>query len=349
MPSFFIAKISSNNFILLVINVGISIKTRLMSKRKRILIVFACFFLAVCAFQNFQSVTANADIVEEKVYIGGFPVAMVLKVDGLIVEKDSSCLQKGDVLRSINGVRVSYAHEIANLLKNYSEDSVDIEFLRKSKKIMAKFRLEKDCSSPTMGISVREEVSGIGMITYYKKNGEFVALGHKISDSCCGDFPMVSGKVFECEIIGVKKSEKGMPGEIRGIVKGNAIGEIYKNTSYGVSGTFYKIGEGEEIVLAGRNEILPGKAMVTTSLRERKIEFKAEIIKPMGQFIKSSKGMIVRVVDKNLLCETGGILQGMSGSPIVQNGKLVGAVTHVFVNDPSKGYGIYAEWMNCIL
>ena len=320
-----------------------------MSKRKRILIVFVCFFLAICSLQNFQSVAANADIIEEKVYIGGFPVAMVLKVDGLIVEKDSNCLQKGDILQAINGVKVLYAYEIASVIKECKQNTVEIEFLRKSKKITAEFKLEENCATPNMGISVKEEVSGIGMITYYKKSGEFVALGHRISDVCCGDFPIYSGKVFDCEIIGIKKSEKGIPGEIRGVVKGNAIGEIYKNTSYGVSGVFYQIDAGKEIALAGRNEILPGKAMVTTSLRERKIEFKAEIIKPMGQFIKSSKGMVVRVVDKNLLCETGGILQGMSGSPIVQNGKLVGAVTHVFINDPSKGYGIYAEWMNCIL
>ncbi len=312
------------------------------------MIIVVAFIAAILNF-NQTSLAVSADLIEEKVYIGGFPVAMVLKVDGLIVEKDGDSLHKGDIIRSIDGKKVTYASDITQILKDYKNDRIVVEFLRKSKNATTEINVLNSGKESSLGISVREDVSGIGMVTYVKQSGEFVALGHKITDSSCGDFPFISGKIFECEIIGLRKSSKGTPGEIRGVIKGNSIGEIYKNTPYGVSGRLYRLPETEKVALLGRNCVLPGRAEIYSTLKDEIHPYKGEIIKPMGQIVKSDKGMVIRVTDKELLSAAGGILQGMSGSPIVQNGKIVGAVTHVFINDPQKGYGIYAEWMNCLI
>ena len=185
-----------------------------------------------------------------------------------------------------------------------------------------------------LGAWVRESTAGIGTLTFYTMSSmRFGALGHAVTDPDAGTMIEAKrGELSVASIVGVTHGEQGLPGEVRGTFSAvsRRLGEIDRNTRYGVFGEMY--------------------APLTSALYPEGValaypEYECEIIKLFEQSTSDGKGMVVKVTDKRLLEHTGGIVQGMSGSPILQNGKLVGAVTHVFINDPTKGYGIYAYWM----
>ena len=158
--------------------------------------------------------------------------------------------------------------------------------------------------------------------------------------------PCVTGAAFACNILGCNKGVRGRAGELKGAFAGSVpIGTLYKNCKSGVYGKFGQFTRGEHVEVAGRKSVAPGKATILATVGDKTEEYGIEIIKANAQNTVSDKSLILRVTDKRLLSLTGGIVQGMSGSPILQNGKLIGAVTHVFVSDPTKGYGIYADWM----
>ena len=200
---------------------------------------------------------------------------------------------------------------------------------------------------------VRDHASGIGTLTYINSKNRFGALGHPICDSDTKSvISLKDGQLYNCSVLGVNKGSSGAPGELKGLfMQGkNTQGVIEKNNNYGVFGTIYNdsnfLKKYKEIEIGSRISVKPGKAKIKCCLDGNNVEeFDIEIIKTNYQNYSNGKSMVIRVTDKNLISRTGGIVQGMSGSPIIQNGKLVGAVTHVFVNDPTKGYGIYAEWM----
>ena len=181
----------------------------------------------------------------------------------------------------------------------------------------------------------------------------FGALGHAVTDPDAGTMIEAKrGELSEASIVGVTHGEQGFPGEVRGTFSAvsKRLGAIDRNTRYGVFGEMYAPLTSalypEGVALAYPDEVETGKATLLTSLEDGvTTEYECEIIKLFEQSTSDGKGMVVKVTDKRLLEHTGGIVQGMSGSPILQNGKLVGAVTHVFINDPTKGYGIYAYWM----
>jgi stage IV sporulation protein B len=190
-------------------------------------------------------------------------------------------------------------------------------------------------------------------LTYVEcENLRFGALGHPITDYETGAIiPAKSGKIFTCSVVGLNKGEKGSPGEIKGVfMQGqNSKGTVDNNTQFGVFGT---ITEKEKIIdtnkvadVGSRLTMKPGKATLISSISGVSEEYEIEIIKANYQPSSSDKSFVFRVTDARLLELTGGIIQGMSGSPILQNGKIVGAVTHVFVSDPTKGYGVYVDWM----
>ena len=174
----------------------------------------------------------------------------------------------------------------------------------------------------------------------------------KITDYETGAFvPAKSGKVYPCNVVGLEKGEKGSPGEIKGVfMQGKSQkGTIEKNTEFGVFGNITDkskiIDLNKTAEVASRLTMKPGKATLISSISGVSEEYEIEIIKANYQPSSSDKSFVFRVTDKRLLNLTGGIIQGMSGSPIMQNGKVVGAVTHVFVSDPTKGYGVYIDWM----
>ncbi|MBQ9914552.1 MAG: SpoIVB peptidase, partial [Clostridia bacterium] len=176
------------------------------------------------------------------------------------------------------------------------------------------------------------------------------ALGHPITDTDTGTLmPVSGGSLLEAEIFDIDKGEKGEPGQLKGVFQSgkSALGTVSRNTDHGIFGTLYEpVQKAPVYPVASRGQVEEGPAVIYVNLSKNKVEeFDIEIKRNMGYLGGRGKDMVIHVTDPDLLSRTGGIVQGMSGSPIVQNGKLIGAVTHVFVNDPTRGYGIFIENM----
>ena len=205
-----------------------------------------------------------------------------------------------------------------------------------------------------LGLWVRDAASGVGTISFYDpKTDEFGALGHGILDVDTEELiDIARGDIVTSKIVSIVKGEKGKPGELQGSIdNGKTIGEVYKNTNFGIYGKINNI-EGlnhysdKVMEVMPRDEVKEGKASILCTLDDNKQEeYEIEIEKVYTSTNRSNKNMIIKVTDQRLLEKTGGIIQGMSGSPIIQDGKFVGAVTHVMVNNPEKGYGIFADTM----
>ena len=204
-----------------------------------------------------------------------------------------------------------------------------------------------------LGIWVRDDIAGIGTLTYITKDGSFGALGHGVSDMDSKELiSMNQGQIYQTMLTGVKKGKKGSPGEISGVIAFSdqtRIGQIEKNSEIGIYGTVDEIpGELQEIKalqVGYKQEIEKGKASIISSVSGERRQYEIFIDDINYHPSEKNKGIRYHVVDEGLLEETGGIIQGMSGNTIIQNGKVIGAVTHVFVNDPTKGYGIFLETM----
>lgn len=269
---------------------------------------------------------------------------------------ENSDLKVGDIITSINDKKVYSSADIDNILSSseYSGGEIVIEYLSNSK-------LHYEYLSPVydavarqykLGLWIRENATGIGTLTYVTQNNKFGALGHGITENGQTSPMSVSGgSLHQCDVLGITKGKRGSAGEIRAMFLSGAEdqGIVEKNNEYGVFGTIKEnsiFKNGEKLEIGGRLTAKPGKAYIYCQLDGDRIEkYEIEIIKTNYQSKSNQKSMVLRVIDKALIEKTGGIIQGMSGSPIVQNGKIIGAVTHVFINDPTKGFGIYLDWM----
>lgn len=299
--------------------------------------------------------------IQKTVYPGGFPVALVLDIDGVVIDEVSfvrtaagnaslgNKLRKGDAIIEIDGDKVSGCDELVETIEGGEGAETELTLIRGGKTIKVSVTpyIESDSGLYKLGVYIRDTISGVGTVTYVKENGCFCALGHKIIDSVAGfDLPISGGKVFGCELLGVEKGKRNLPGELRAAIKGGVIGEIFSNTDRGVLGKLYGYDlKGDLVPLGERTAASPGKAYILTTIDDKTDAYEVEIIKAIPQSIATPKGMLIRVTDKRLLNVSGGIVQGMSGSPLLQGGKLIGAVTHVLINDPTKGYAIYSDWL----
>ncbi len=204
-----------------------------------------------------------------------------------------------------------------------------------------------------LGIYLEDPAAGVGTMSFYDKDtGRFGALGHMITDSRGRPMTIAKGSIVEATIDSIRYGSKGSPGEKVGFFNGDqdVMGIIDSNTSFGIfgqlEGTVPQSAFAEPVPVAFAHQVRLGPAEIYTVLQGSRIErFAVEIVKVANQTRPGEKGMVIEVTDERLLRETGGIIQGMSGSPILQNGMLVGAITHVFVNNPTKGYGSFAQWM----
>jgi stage IV sporulation protein B len=205
-----------------------------------------------------------------------------------------------------------------------------------------------------LGLYIRDSAAGVGTLTFYAPDqGVYGALGHVITDMDT-QTPIVvgSGEILQSSVSSINKSQSGEPGEKRAhfLKEGRTLGSVERNTSFGIFGKMSQLPEhsfrSEPMSVAFAEEVKEGPAHILTVVDKQKVEkFDIEIVHVSKQSSPATKGMVIKITDPKLLERTGGIVQGMSGSPIIQNGKLVGAVTHVFVNDPSSGYGCFIEWM----
>lgn len=300
---------------------------------------------------------------EEEVFVGGNPIGISINVgEGIVVSQSefgkaniqsSNIFKEGDIITKIDNIAISNINDFEEILGKNKGGKVEIEFVRKGK-IHTK-TIEKvldDSGEYKIGLTVKDNVSGIGTLTYVNsKTKQFGALGHPICDSV-ESLNLVDGNVYDCKVLGIDKGEVNNPGQIKGVfVEGkDTKGEIEKSNDFGIYGTIDDLSlldTNKTAMLGGRLSVSPGKAKIISSISGIREEYDIEIIKTYSQNSEKAKSFVFRVTDKKLLEQTGGIVQGMSGSPIMQNGKIIGAITHVFTADPTKGYGVYTDWMVC--
>lgn len=259
-------------------------------------------------------------------------------------------IKSGDIIKEINGKKILKISEFTEMLDN-SQGECEIKLLRNDEERSISITPEK-CTDghKRLGIWVRDSIAGIGTMTFQKKDtGSFAALGHGISDSDADVLmPLSSGKIYKASVLGITKGEKGIPGEIIGALnESEQIGECTKNAEAGIYGkTNISLDDKSAVDIAPGSDVQKGEATVICTVDESGPKaYSLEIVNINRLAGGGTKSMVIQVTDRRLIEKTGGIIQGMSGSPIIQNGKLIGAVTHVFVNNPLKGYAIFAETM----
>lgn len=310
--------------------------------------------------------SASAPANTEEVYLGGYPIGITIDGDGVTViglnefvgaDGKLCCpamnagITINDVVVELDGKKIYNSAKLAEIASKSEGRELTMKYLRDGSIAETVIKPQKDLTTKQyrLGLWSRDSSSGIGTLTYVRKNLNFGSLGHPITDPKGNIVSCKNGGVFRCTIDGVEKGRKGSAGELKGSFSfDKRIGNIYANNKFGAFGTFTSMPSfcKDTIEVADIGEVKPGKAQIYCTLSDnvRKC-YDIEIVKAVAQSSRDDRGMVIHVIDKELLNQTGGIVQGMSGSPIVQNGKLVGAVTHVFVNDPTRGYGMYAKWM----
>ena len=282
---------------------------------------------------------------------GGDVFGVKIKQNGVTVaeSKGIPALKSGDVILSINGVAVNSVNEIRQRLAKSGGESVTIRALHAGSEISVEIRPTLVDGEYRLGLTLRDSAAGIGTVTFVDpETGTFGGLGHGICDGDTGEVvPMESGEICGVVLGGVHKGESGKPGELCGILTDTSVGTLTKNSECGVFGTVdsEKIKKGDAIAIGRRDEVTEGEATIISTIKNGKsAEYKIKI-HDIDYASTGSKSFKITVTDPTLIALTGGIVRGMSGSPIIQNGKLIGAVTHVLVADPTEGYGIFIENM----
>ena len=304
---------------------------------------------------------------------GGRCVGIHIKTDGMLVvgfgqfDTDKGYispakqfgLRAGDIIVEANSKNLKSASQLSEIVAQ-STDSVNLLIWRdgKLKNIMVTPLADKSDGVRKLGVWIRDDTAGIGTLSMIDVSTmQYGVLGHGIKDADTGT-PILAreGSLLKATILGVQKSEKGVPGEIRGTFNSSCdiIGSVEACTDYGVYGRLnspwsnplYPNG----IQLAYPEEARVGKAQILTSVENGEVKaYNCKIVKVYNQTVCAPRGMVIEITDDELLSKTGGIVQGMSGSPLIQNGKLIGIVTHVLINEPKKGYCLYAYWMYRII
>lgn len=305
---------------------------------------------------------------EEAVFAGGSPIGIYAKTKGILVigmgeitgsdgvkkSPAKNMIKEGDYIISINGTAVAEKEELSDLIHENGENTAVIGIYRGDEFIEVGVKpVLSEKQRYMLGVWVRDDMAGIGTLTFYRSDQSFGALGHSINDGDTGEMLLMeTGKLYETEIIGIKRGKSGTPGELSGVIqykKDSYLGVIDENSEIGIygnlNGNLKKLQVGAYCEIGYKQEIERGPATILSSVSGEMKEYDIVIEAVNFGGVEANKGILLHVTDKELLDLTGGIVQGMSGSPILQNGKLIGAVTHVLVNDPTRGYGIFIENM----
>ncbi len=341
--------------------------------RKRLLILpilaVSALFPTYAGGGNTETAAVSVTKTEEKMLIpGGQAIGITLESDGILVlgtgsvtGKDrhiyypaENILKEGDVILEADGARLEDKEALAAAVKG-SGESLELKVMRNDSILDVSLNPISciEDGSNKIGVWVRDSTQGIGTLTYIDpSDGSFGALGHGVYDADTLELMTVkSGSVVKSEITGVKKSEKGIPGEMTGVLdKSVLFGSISVNTEEGIYGTLSDEAVSalysEPMEIAPADEVKTGEATILCSLENGvREEYAIKIESVDLKNADADKGLVIRITDERLKNTAGGIVQGMSGSPIIQDGKLAGAVTHVFVREPDKGYGIFIENM----
>lgn len=336
-----------------------------MKKQKLLLCILSIFLLslllALPIFSQDKSINKYENL---ELYVGGMPFGAKIISNGLTVVKFSETqgenasaayiagLREGDIITKINGISVNTIEDYSKLVNKNGGNQMKITVLRNKQELTFNVypKYSNDEGKFKTGIWVKDSTSGIGTITYINPNtNEFGGLGHGICDSINGKvIPLNKGIVTDVTINGVTKGQIGIAGELKGSFKNTIIGSLKKNTPCGVFGKLLSksYNSPEELMkICPKGEVKEGDAYIWCTLGlDKPQKYKISIIN-IDTSNSYTKNFKVKITDEKLLERSGGIVQGMSGSPIVQNGRLVGAITHVLINDPTQGYGIFIENM----
>ena len=259
-------------------------------------------------------------------------------------------LKIGDIILKANGKEVNSNAELSEIINASGGKEIKMTVKRDDDIFTTKFKpvLSSDTGTYKAGLWVRDSTAGLGTMTFYSTvNGAFAGLGHGIVDVDTGILlPINSGEIVKTEILSVTKSKKGSAGEICGAFTGETLGTLTENSSCGLYGYYKDFEQSENLILiANKQDVKTGNAKIYTTLDNGEPKYYDCVIERVDYTNSEQKNLLVRINDERLIEKTGGIVQGMSGSPIIQNGQLVGALTNVFVNDPEKGYAVFAEEM----
>ena len=322
-----------------------------------------CKWLGVLPLKTIKVHTVE----KQEVLVSGSPVGIYMETKGVLVIDSGEItdregirrtpaehiIQSGDYICEIDGKVLTGKRQLMQLVRENQGEPMELQVIRHQETIKLEMTpVETEDGSYKLGIWVRDNIQGIGTLTYVEPNGTFGALGHGISDTDTGERLEISdGDLYRADILSICKGTAGTPGELRGVInyrEENRIGTICGNSQYGIRGQMEpgKYTESMKKIPTGlKQDIQTGKAEIRCDIGDGIREYQCEILEIDSNARDTNKCFVLRITDDDLLSRTGGIVQGMSGSPVLQNGKLIGAITHVFVNDPTKGYGIFIENM----
>ena len=332
-----------------------------MKKIKKFIIVA----LSAIMFIGVNINTVKSDEINKYVYLGGEPFGLKAFSDGVMIvdiesfydgEKyvcpaEKSGLKKCDIIKEINDNKIKSNEDLKNYTQNCNGETLELTIERNDKRYTKEITpIKNTVGIYLIGAWIRDSSAGIGTVTYYDSNeGNFAALGHGICDSDTGALiPLDYGEAVKANIISTDKSVPGKPGNLNGYFSEEILGKIEKNTDIGIFGKTKSdiTNTKQKVKISSSSDVKIGNATLYTTIKDDiPKEYKVEIVSINKHFNTQKNNFVIKITDERLIAETGGIVQGMSGSPIIQNGKLVGAVTHVLINDPTKGYGIFIENM----
>lgn len=294
------------------------------------------------------------NIIGIKLYSNGVLVIGMTEVEGKKPYENTG-IKEGDLITTVDNVTVTTTEELIKCVNNSQGKLVKIKYIREGTEYVTDIEPVKTKEDKyKIGLWVRDGACGIGTATYYDPGtGKIATLGHGIVDRDTDKLITIeSGKLLTSTITKIKKGEKGNPGEIKGIINDNqTIGSINLNTDFGIYGNLKEINtlgidKNNSLEIALKNEIKTGEATILLALEDEiRKEYKIEIKKIYKNNTEDNKSMLIEITDEKLIEKTGGIIQGMSGAPIIQNGKFIGAITHVLVNNPLQGYAVFGEIM----
>ncbi len=320
--------------------------------------IISIIFIMVLCLSLSVTVSAKAD--PRTVNIGGGVFGVRFRTDGVTVAgleeiklpsgnvcpaRDAG-LSEGDLITAVNGKKVTSSADVIDKIAASDGDAINVTYKRGGAERTVEITPVKDEKGNwRAGMWIRDSAAGIGTMTYYDSDtGEFGGLGHGICSSETGELiPLSDGVVTDVSISDIERGAAGAPGEIHGFFASGKLGELTKNTRTGVYGILRRDPSvtGEKIEVADKKDVKAGEVRIRCTLENGKTDEYCAVISDIDLDRGETKNFVITVTDERLIEKTGGIIQGMSGSPIVQNGKLIGAVTHVMINDPTKGYGIF--------
>lgn len=300
------------------------------------------------------SVVPVGEAIGMKLYTDGVLVVGMSEIEGKKPYENTG-IKEGDRIIQINENDINNTTELMQQVNASKGNTINVKYIHDEETITTSMEPVKSSSNEyKLGLWVRDAAAGVGTLTFYEPStGMFATLGHGILDVDTSDLiKIANGELVTTNILNIQKGEKGTPGEIRGTIEsGYTIGQISKNTNFGVFGvlntpSYISVSPKDAVEVASREEIKTEPAEIICELENGKREhYSIEIQKVFTTNNEDNKSMLIKVTDERLLEKTGGIVQGMSGAPIIQNGKFIGAVTHVLVNDPTMGYGVFADIM----